>query len=129
MKNVKQECIKMKFSEIDNLVGEWAEDKWLRTADAEPAQVGKLLEEVGELVASIMKYNLLLSSGYDSVHMGILYEESQKIKDSIGDTMVLLSNIAAINEFTLKGCYLHAYEQIKDRTGKTVNGEFIKDAP
>jgi NTP pyrophosphatase (non-canonical NTP hydrolase) len=119
----------MKFSEIDNLVGEWAEDKWLRTADAEPAQVGKLLEEVGELVAAIMKYNLLLSGGYDSVHIGILHEESQKIKDSIGDTMVLLSNIAAINSLTLKECYLHAYMQIKDRTGKTVNGEFIKDAP
>ena len=119
----------MKFSEIDNLVGEWADDKWLRTADAEPAQVGKLLEEVGELVAAIMKYNLLLGSGYNAVHHHILYEESQKIKDSIGDTMVLLSNIAAINDLSLKECYLHAYMQIKDRTGKTVNGEFIKDAP
>ena len=118
----------MKFSEIDNLVGEWAEDKGLRYVVAEPAQVGKLLEEVGELVAAIMRYNTIINSpSYAGDKVGLA--EYEKIKDSIGDAMVLLSNIAAINELTLKECYLHAYMQIKDRTGKTVNGEFIKDAP
>lgn len=40
----------------------------------------------------------------------------------------LLNDIAHHYGLTLEECDDHAWDQIKDRTGKTINGEFIKDA-
>ena len=40
----------------------------------------------------------------------------------------VLLDIAHHYGLTLEECDNHAWDQIKDRTGKTINGEFIKDA-
>jgi NTP pyrophosphatase (non-canonical NTP hydrolase) len=40
----------------------------------------------------------------------------------------ILNDIAHHYGLTLEECDNHAWDQIKDRTGKTINGEFIKDA-
>lgn len=40
----------------------------------------------------------------------------------------ILLDIAHHYGLTLEECDNHAWDQIKDRTGKTINGEFIKDA-
>jgi len=40
----------------------------------------------------------------------------------------ILNDIAHHYGLTLEECDNHAWHQIKDRTGRTVNGEFIKDA-
>jgi len=40
----------------------------------------------------------------------------------------LLNDIAHYYGLTLEECDDHAWDQIKDRTGRTINGEFIKDA-
>ena len=41
--------------------------------------------------------------------------------------MVVLINIAERNGLTLEQCLEHAYNDIKDRTGRMVDGVFVKD--
>lgn len=104
----------MTFEEIQRKVARWAADrelllphKWMG-ADR---QFLKLEEEVEELSAAIHEQDL-----------------SEAI-DAIGDCLVVLTNIALNLGTTPQACYEHAWHQIKDRTGKTVGGVFVKDAP
>lgn len=71
------------------------------------AQFAKLVSEVGELADNIAK--------------------GRDIKDDVGDILVVLINIVERNEITLGECLQVAYNDIKDRRGKMVDGVFIKE--
>ena len=73
------------------------------------AQSMKLSEEVGELMA------------------GILKQDIAKQVDSIGDIMVVLSILSDQLGIDLQEAFQSAYDTIATRTGNTVNGSFIKD--
>ena len=70
-------------------------------------QVLKLIQEVGELSDSVCK--------------------QQDVKDDIGDCLVILINIAEREGTTLEECLAVAYEDIKDRKGKMIDGIFVKE--
>jgi len=53
---------------------------------------------------------------------------SQPVIDDIGDIIVVLINIAERNGLTLWECMYHAYNDIKYRKGKMVDGVFVKEA-
>lgn len=67
----------------------------------------KLIQECGELSDNICK--------------------GKDVRDDIGDILVVLINIAERNNTTLKECLTVAYDDIKDRRGKMVDGIFIKE--
>ena len=67
----------------------------------------KLIQEVGELSDSVCK--------------------QQDIRDDVGDIMVILINIVERAGISLDECLDVAYDDIKDRKGKMVDGIFIKD--
>lgn len=90
-----------------NSVISWANDRNLIQGSTPQAQLGKLMEEMGELASSIGK--------------------KRNPKDDIGDCMVVLTIIAAQSGLTLSECYAHSYEEIKDRKGKMVDGVFVKE--
>ncbi len=69
----------------------------------------KVVEEVGELAAALLKNN---ESG---------------IVDSIGDSFVTLIILSAQLGLDPTQCLNAAYKEIADRKGKTVNGTFIKE--
>ena len=50
-----------------------------------------------------------------------------ELVDGLGDTLVTLIILAAQYGLELEDCLEYAYNEIKDRTGKTVGGTFIKD--
>ena len=86
----------------------WHHDRNLIEGSTDLQQFnGKLLEEVKEL-----ETNILLS---------------QPIADDIGDILVVLINIATRNNLSLSECLQVAYDDIKDRKGKMVDGVFIKE--
>ena len=86
----------------------WHHDRNLIEGSTDLQQFnGKLLEEVKEL-----ETNILLS---------------QPIADDIGDILVVLINIATRNNLSLSRCLQVAYDDIKDRKGKMVEGVFIKE--
>lgn len=93
---------------LEARVLQWHFDRNLVRGSTDLAQFSKLEEEVAELKAS-------LEAGTCPV-------------DDIGDIIVVLINIAARNKLSLFDCLHHAYEDIKDRKGKMVDGVFVKEA-
>lgn len=95
-------------------IKQWHYDRNLIEGSTDLDQFGKLQEEVLEL------HEALICNSY-------LDNYTPEITDAIGDIMVVLINIAERNGLTLEQCLEHAYNDIKDRTGKMVDGVFVKD--
>jgi len=49
------------------------------------------------------------------------------IADDLGDMMVVMINIMARNNLSIEECLEKAYNDIKDRKGKMVDGIFVKE--
>ena len=97
------------LSELVALIQNWAWDRNLIDGSTTNAQMLKLMEEVGELAGGVCK------------------DKADVIKDSIGDVFVVLTIIAAQMGWSIEECVQTAYEEIKDRKGKMVDGIFVKD--
>lgn len=89
------------------LIGQWHQDRNLIDGATDKDQVCKLIQEVGELSDNVCK--------------------GQDVADDIGDCMVVLINIAMRNNLTIEHCLEVAYNDIKDRKGKMVDGVFVKE--
>jgi NTP pyrophosphatase (non-canonical NTP hydrolase) len=87
----------------------WAEPKGLLNPQLAPQQFMKLSEEIGELANAILKGN-----------------DIEQI-DALGDIKVVITILAYQLGFDIDECEEIAYQEIKNRTGKTINGTFIKD--
>ena len=72
-------------------------------------QALKLVEEVGETCRAILK------------------EDYEEITDGIGDCVVVLTNLAELVGVPIEDCIDAAYDEIKNRKGKMVNGTYKKD--
>ena len=97
------------MDDLIDKVKQWHRDRNLIAGSTDAAQHTKLVEEVKEL-----ETNILLS---------------QPVIDDIGDCLVVLINIAERNGLSLFECLSHAYNDIKDRKGKMVDGVFVKERP
>ena len=53
--------------------------------------------------------------------------KGKDFRDDVGDIMVVLINILVRNGVTIDECLEIAYNDIKDRKGKMVDGVFIKE--
>lgn len=91
-------------------IRQWASDRNLIQGATTHAQMLKLTEEVGELASAIAK------------------NKQTEIYDAIGDCVVVLTILAAQNGMVIEGAVINAYETIKDRKGKMVNGVFVKES-
>lgn len=85
------------------------EKKNLDIADPEK-QMLKVVEEVGEVAAALARNN------------------KNDLRDGIGDVVVTLVILAMQNDMDLYECLNQAYNEIKDRKGKNVNGVFVKES-
>ena len=94
---------------MDAKILEWAEERGILIPDNATKQMLKLTEEVGELAGAIAKNNKI-----DQI-------------DAIGDIQVVLIILSEQLGINYKEALESAYNVIKDRKGKTVNGIFIKD--
>ena len=90
------------------LIEEWARERGLDKSSSDK-QLIKLVEEIGELGTAHNK-------GWRNEQI-----------DSLGDMFVVMVIYAMQNNINLEDCIVEAYETIKSRKGKTVNGVFIKD--
>jgi hypothetical protein len=59
----------------------------------------------------------------------ILKEDSAEFIDAIGDMVVVLTNLAALEGVKIEDCVVSAYDVIKSRKGKMINGTFVKENP
>lgn len=88
---------------------QWADDRGLLSLGNEKTQLIKTYEELGEVSRAIIK------------------NDRAALIDGLGDVMVTLIIFARIKGLTLEDCLEEAYNVIKNRQGKTVNGAFIKN--
>jgi NTP pyrophosphatase (non-canonical NTP hydrolase) len=95
------------MEELEKKVAQWHHDRNLIEGATDKDQFCKLIQEAGELSDNICK--------------------GKDMSDDIGDMIVVLINIAERNNLTLKECLEKAWDDIKDRKGKMVDGIFIKE--
>jgi len=101
-------CVCKEMSRFD-LIREWAYERGLYDGGDSKTQALKLVEEVGETCRAILK------------------QDKAEIIDGIGDCVVVLTNLAELNNLSIEDCIDAAYDEISNRTGKMVNGTFKKD--
>jgi len=91
------------------LIRDWAKQRGLYDKGNSHTQYVKLMEEAGELAQSLLK------------------QDKPEIQDAIGDMIVVLTNLAHLEGFTVEDCIDAAYTQIAARKGKMINGTFVKE--
>jgi NTP pyrophosphatase (non-canonical NTP hydrolase) len=110
----------MKLKNEFNSIREWADSKGIYAKGDVKTQYVKLQEEAGELAKAIMK------------------DDYEEFVDAIGDCVVVLVSIAELGnkhfniqpfdkQLTIEECINTAYDVIAKRTGKMINGTFVKD--
>ena len=122
LKNYNNKTFEIEFDEVEEtttkyLVKEdrfqnirnWAEERGLYDKGDTKTQFCKLMEEAGELGRAILKDNQV------------------EFVDAIGDMVVVLTNLAYLGGTSIELCVDAAYDEIKNRKGKMVNGTFVKD--
>lgn len=97
------------MNDLTNLIRVWAVDRGLDQADP-TKQMLKLIEEVGELASAMNKSN----------RVGIV--------DGIGDAFVVLVILSLQLDLDIAYCVQMAYNEIKDRRGRMINGVFVKES-
>ena len=99
-----------KTSERFDLIRDWAATRGLYQQGNPHTQYVKLQEEAGELAKALLK------------------NDQPEIVDAIGDMVVVLTNLAHLQGYDIEYCIDEAYKVIATRTGKMINGTFVKDA-
>ncbi len=94
---------------IFDLIRQWAEDKGIYKSGDAKTQYVKLMEEAGELAQAILK------------------NDEPEVIDAIGDIVVVLTNLAKLRGHNIEDCINSAYDVIKSRQGKMINGTFVKN--
>jgi NTP pyrophosphatase (non-canonical NTP hydrolase) len=91
------------------LIREWAQTRGLYDKGNSHTQYVKLQEEAGELAKALLN------------------KDKPEVIDAIGDMVVVLTNLAHLQGVHIETCISEAYKVISKRTGKMINGTFVKD--
>jgi len=98
----------IKISSKYELIREWARNRGIYDKGDSKTQYVKLMEEAGELAQAILK------------------RDTPEIQDAIGDMVVVLTNLAELEDLKIENCIDSAYDIISKRKGNMVNGTFVK---
>lgn len=97
------------YQELEVLVIEWAKEKGILEKATTMAQAMKTWEEVHELKDAIVN------------------DDRDEIVDALGDILVTIIIQAEMQGLSLESCLESAYNVISRRTGKMIDGQFVKD--
>lgn len=117
--------ITMKYNELEPLVIEWAKEKGILEKATPLAQCDKTFEEVEELCEALEYQSINIESFTNSKDKEVNTKE--EIKDALGDILVTIIIQAEMQGLKLEDCLQSAYDVISKRTGKMINGQFVKD--
>ena len=93
---------------VYDLIRQWANERGIYKSGDSKTQYTKLCEESGELARAILK------------------KDKEELTDAIGDMVVVLTNLAALEGLKIEDCVTSAYDVIKSRQGSMFNGTFVK---
>jgi len=130
----------MNYQELEKLVLDWGKNKGILDSSTPLRQLAKTQEELDETKMAITKFMCAV----DHVLLDGVEDKDEAIKraleeviDGAGDMLVtIILFIALANQLTKTyinkeidstSCLQAAYDEIKGRTGKMVDGLFVKD--
>ena len=99
----------MDYKDLENKITLWANARNILHSENAHKQFMKFIEESGELSQAILK------------------NRPNDIADAFGDVLVTLIILSKQLDYDLMKCLEIAYNEIKDREGRTVDGVFVKD--
>jgi len=105
------EEVKVEDPNVFDLIRQWADERGIYKNGDAKTQFIKLQEETGELARAILK------------------NDRTEFIDAIGDAVVVLTNLAALEGLKIEDCITSAYDIIKSRQGSMINGTFVKERP
>lgn len=108
----------MNYEELSKLVIEWGETKGIFNSSSPLRQLDKTQEELDETREALVK--LTISNSHEP-------QAIDEVEDGIGDMLVTIILLAEMVGLNTERCLDSAYNVIKSRTGKMVNGQFVKD--
>ncbi len=121
----------MSFRMLQADVLRWAKDKDLLHSENADRQFMKFIEEVFEFRESLIIIKNVGQMINQFKEQGInVYFRENLVKDmmlEMGDIFVTLIILCEQIGIDPEECLQMAYEKIKDRSGKTINGTFIKE--
>ena len=114
----------MDTQELINAVRQWGIEKGITGPNGRGTLLGQLSKTQEELT--------------ETRDAAVIYEDRWKMRgpsypdqcdliDGIGDTVITLILAAEMAGLTLEDCLQAAYDEIKGRTGKMIDGQFVKD--
>jgi len=95
--------------EIFDLIRSWADERGIYDKGDPKTQLIKLYEETGELAKALLE------------------DDKDGIIDAIGDSVVVLTNLSKLVGYDVESCIQSAYDEISNRTGRMIDGTFVKD--
>ena len=104
----------MNYKDLENLVIDWAEDRDIFANSNPIKQIGKTQEELDETLDALKR----LEQGEESI---------LEVADGIGDMLVTIILLAKTVGLDSVDCLADAYNEIKDRKGKMIDGLFVKE--
>lgn len=113
------------YQELEKLVLDWADDKGILDKATPLTQARKTEEEVHELIEACVAQRNGNKTFTNS--KGKLVNTDEEIKDALGDILVTIIIGAELQGLQLENCLQSAYDVISKRTGKMVDGQFVKD--
>lgn len=117
-----------RFEELNNRVVVWAKEKGILDKATPLKQAEKTLEEVQELIFALTlfeKYGYIELRGSDWDDADFVVKD--EVKDALGDILVTILIQAKMQGVDLLDCLDGALNIIEKRTGKMINGQFVKN--
>lgn len=117
------------FENLSEKVVAWANEKGIIDSSNPFKQLLKTQEELDETLYALRKIeDLEDNSQLDLVNKEELrLKYMEEVKDGIGDMLVTIIILAELNNLRSEDCLNYAYQEIKNRKGKMVDGLFVKE--
>ena len=104
-------------------VEQWAQEKEIDDYKNWEKQFMKFQEEAIELHTEMVMHDKYLEDRHTEIYM----YDKEDMKLEMGDVLVTLIVLAKQQDIELSECLSLAWNKIKNRRGKTINGQFVKE--
>jgi len=113
----------MKYEELEEKIIQWAKDRNILENSNAIKQISKTQEELDETLEALKK----LDTYKDPDNLIVRSQIMNEVADGIGDMLVTIILLAKAVDLESLDCLEMAYNEIKNRKGKMVDGLFVKE--
>jgi len=113
----------MKYEELEEKIIQWAKDRNILENSNAIKQISKTQEELDETLEALKK----LDTYKDPDNLIVRSQIMNEVADGIGDMLVTIILLAKAVDLESLVCLEMAYNEIKNRKGKMVDGLFVKE--